>query len=221
MKETDPIDAYILSHIDEEGEYLSALYRATNIHLLRPRMASGHLQGRILKMFVEMIRPQNVLEIGTYSGYSALCMAEGLDEGAMLHTFEINDEQEDFTRPWLEQSAYADKIKFYIGDVMQLLPPMDIVFDMAFIDGNKRFYLDYYELVLSKLHRGGFILVDNTLWDGHVLDDPKENDQQTIGIKAFNDFVATDNRVEKVILPLRDGLTIIRKKINYGFNKTK
>ena len=191
MKETDPIDAYILSHIDEEGEYLSALYRATNIHLLRPRMASGHLQGRILKMFVEMIRPQNVLEIGTYSGYSALCMAEGLDEGAMLHTFEINDEQEDFTRPWLEQSAYADKIKFYIGDVMQLLPPMDIVFDMAFIDGNKR---------------------DNTLWDGHVLDDPKENDQQTIGIKAFNDFVATDNRVEKVILPLRDGLTIIRKK---------
>lgn len=212
MKETDPIDAYILSHIDEEGEYLSALYRATNIHLLRPRMASGHLQGRILKMFVEMIRPQNVLEIGTYSGYSALCMAEGLDEGAMLHTFEINDEQEDFTRPWLEQSAYADKIKFYIGDVMQLLPPMDIVFDMAFIDGNKRFYLDYYELVLSKLRRGGFILVDNTLWDGHVLDDPKENDQQTIGIKAFNDFVATDNRVEKVILPLRDGLTIIRKK---------
>ena len=212
MKETDPIDAYILSHIDEEGEYLSALYRATNIHLLRPRMASGHLQGRILKMFVEMIRPQNVLEIGTYSGYSALCMAEGLDEGAMLHTFEINDEQEDFTRPWLEQSAYADKIKFYIGDVMQLLPPMDIVFDMAFIDGNKRFYLDYYELVLSKLRRGGFILVDNTLWDGHVLDDSKENDQQTIGIKAFNDFVATDNRVEKVILPLRDGLTIIRKK---------
>ena len=151
MKETDPIDAYILNHIDEEGEYLTALYRATNIHLLRPRMASGHLQGRILKMFVEMIRPKNILEIGTYSGYSALCMAEGLEDGGMLHTFEINDEQEDFTRPWLEQSAYADKIRFYIGDVMQLLPSMDIVFDMAFIDGNKRFYLDYYELVLNKL----------------------------------------------------------------------
>lgn len=212
MKETDPIDAYILNHIDEEGEYLTALYRATNIHLLRPRMASGHLQGRILKMFVEMIRPENILEIGTYSGYSALCMAEGLEDGGMLHTFEINDEQEDFTRPWLEQSAYADKIRFYIGDVMQLLPSMDIVFDMAFIDGNKRFYLDYYELVLNKLRKGGFILADNTLWDGHVLDDPKQSDQQTIGIKAFNDFVATDKRVEKVILPLRDGLTIIRKK---------
>lgn len=212
MKETDPIDAYILNHIDEEGEYLTALYRATNIHLLRPRMASGHLQGRILKMFVEMIRPKNILEIGTYSGYSALCMAEGLEDGGMLHTFEINDEQEDFTRPWLEQSAYADKIRFYIGDVMQLLPSMDIVFDMAFIDGNKRFYMDYYELVLNKLRKGGFILADNTLWDGHVLDDPKQSDQQTIGIKAFNDFVATDKRVEKVILPLRDGLTIIRKK---------
>lgn len=212
MKETDPIDAYILNHIDEEGEYLTALYRATNIHLLRPRMASGHLQGRILKMFVEMIRPKNILEIGTYSGYSALCMAEGLEDGGMLHTFEINDEQEDFTRPWLEQSAYADKIRFYIGDVMQLLPSMDIVFDMALIDGNKRFYLDYYELVLNKLRKGGFILADNTLWDGHVLDDPKQSDQQTIGIKAFNDFVATDKRVEKVILPLRDGLTIIRKK---------
>ena len=212
MKETDPIDAYILNHIDEEGEYLTALYRATNIHLLRPRMASGHLQGRILKMFVEMIRPKNILEIGTYSRYSALCMAEGLENGGMLHTFEINDEQEDFTRPWLEQSAYADKIRFYIGDVMQLLPSMDIVFDMAFIDGNKRFYLDYYELVLNKLRKGGFILADNTLWDGHVLDDPKQSDQQTIGIKAFNDFVATDKRVEKVILPLRDGLTIIRKK---------
>ncbi|MBR1720417.1 MAG: class I SAM-dependent methyltransferase [Phocaeicola sp.] len=212
MKETDPIDAYILNHIDEEGEYLTALYRATNIHLLRPRMASGHLQGRILKMFVEMIRPKNILEIGTYSGYSALCMAEGLEDGGMLHTFEINDEQEDFTRPWLEQSAYADKIRFYIGNVMQLLPSMDIVFDMAFIDGNKRFYLDYYELVLNKLRKGGFILADNTLWDGHVLDDPKQSDQQTIGIKAFNDFVATDKRVEKVILPLRDGLTIIRKK---------
>ena len=159
-----------------------------------------------------MIRPKNILEIGTYSGYSALCMAEGLKDGGMLHTFEINDEQEDFTRPWLEQSAYADKIRFYIGDVMQLLPSMDIVFDMAFIDGNKRFYLDYYELVLNKLRKGGFILADNTLWDGHVLDDPKQSDQQTIGIKAFNDFVATDKRVEKVILPLRDGLTIIRKK---------
>lgn len=212
VKETDLLDKYILSHIDKEGEYLNALYRATNLKLLRPRMVSGHLQGRILKMFVEMIHPSQVLEIGTYSGYSTLCMAEGLDEGAIIHTFEINEEQEDFTRPWFEHSDYADKIHFYIGDVLKLLPEMDITFDMAFVDGNKRNYLEYYELVLSKLQKGGFIFADNTLWDGHVLEVPKNNDQQTMGIKRFNDFVAADERVEKVILPLRDGLTIIHKK---------
>ncbi|RHP65637.1 O-methyltransferase [Bacteroides sp. OF04-15BH] len=213
MKETDLLDEYILNHIDPEGTYLKALYRATHVHLLRPRMASGHLQGRMLKMFVRMIRPKQVLEIGTYSGYSALCLAEGLPEGSMLHTFEINDEQEDFTRPWLEGSDYADKIRFYIGDALKLLPDMDIVFDLAFIDGDKRRYLDYYELVLSKLSPGGYILADNTLWDGHVLEEqPHANDLQTKGIMHFNDFVAADERVEKVILPMRDGLTIIRKK---------
>lgn len=213
MLQTDALDDYILQHIDPEGEYLHALYRATHLKLLRPRMASGHLQGRILKMLVRMIRPAQVLEIGTYSGYSALCMAEGLSEGAMLHTFEINDEQEDFTRPWLENSPYADKIRFYIGDVLDLLPSMDIKFDMAFIDGDKRRYKDYYELVLSKLNAGGYILADNTLWDGHVLEETtKHTDLQTLGIKEFNDFVAADERVEKVILPLRDGLTLIRKK---------
>ncbi|MBQ1973234.1 MAG: class I SAM-dependent methyltransferase [Paraprevotella sp.] len=213
MLQTDALDDYILRHIDSEGEYLHALYRATHLKLLRPRMASGHLQGRILKMLVRMIRPSQVLEIGTYSGYSALCMAEGLPEGAMLHTFEINDEQEDFTRPWLENSPYADKICFYIGDVLDLLPSMDIKFDMAFIDGDKRRYKDYYELVLSKLNTGGYILADNTLWDGHVLEETtKHTDLQTLGIKEFNDLVAVDERVEKVILPLRDGLTLIRKK---------
>lgn len=213
MKETVDLDNYILQHIDEEGQYLKDLYRATHVKLLRPRMASGHLQGRILKMLVRMIRPRQVLEIGTYSGYSALCIAEGLDEGAMLHTFEINDEQEDFTRPWLERSEYADKICFYIGDAMTLVPTMDIVFDLAFMDGNKRFYVDYYEMILKKMAPGGFILADNTLWDGHVLEkETPSADTQTIGIKKFNDLVATDNRVEKVILPIRDGLTIIRKK---------
>ena len=213
MKETDALDAYILQHIDEETEYLKALYRATHVKLLRPRMASGHLQGRMLKMFVQMIRPTQGLEIGTYSGYSALCMAEGLEEGAMLHTFEINDEQEDFTRPWLEKSPYADKIKFYIGDALEMVPTMDITFDLVFMDGNKRFYLEYYEMVLKKMNAGGYIIADNTLWDGHVLEEhPHHTDTQTIGIKAFNDFVAADSRVEKVILPLRDGLTIIRKK---------
>jgi predicted O-methyltransferase YrrM len=211
MKETDALDDYILHHIDEEGPYLQALYRDTHLRLLYPRMASGHLQGRLLKMLVKMIRPRTVLEIGTYSGYSALSMAEGLDEGAMLHTFEINDEQEEFTRPWLEGSPYADKIRFYIGDALQLLPPMGLTFDLAFIDADKRLYREYYEMVLPMLRPGGFILADNTLWDGHVLEPTRPADKQTASIKAFNDFVATDPRVERVILPLRDGLTMIRK----------
>lgn len=208
----ESLDQYILEHIDEESDYLKALYRDTHVKLLRPRMASGHLQGRMLKMFVRMIRPKQILEIGTYSGYSALCLAEGLEDGGMLHTFEINDEQEDFTRPWLENSAYADKIKFYIGDALQLVPQMDIQFDLAFVDGDKRKYIEYYEMVLKKLSPGGYIIADNTLWDGHVLEEPHSNDYQTIGIKKFNDLIANDERVEKVILPLRDGLTIIRKK---------
>lgn len=212
MNQTEGIEEYILNHIDEESEYLKQLYRDTHVKLLRPRMASGHLQGRILKMFVQMIKPKNILEVGTYSGYSALCLAEGLPEGGMLHTFEINDEQEDFTRPWLENSPYADKIKFYIGDAIELLPPMDIMFDLAFIDGDKRNYIKCYEVVMSKLSNGGYIIADNTLWDGHVLEEPHPTDLQTIGIKAFNDYVAKDDRVEKVIIPLRDGLTIIRKK---------
>ncbi len=213
MKETEAVDEYILGHIDPEGEYLRSLYRATHVKLLRPRMASGHLQGRMLKMFVRMIRPKQVLEIGTYSGYSALCMAEGLEEGAILHTFEINDEQEDFTRPWIEGSPYADKIRLYIGDALEMVPKMDIVFDMAFVDGNKRHYAEYYEMILQKMNSGGYIIADNTLWDGHVLEKERSHtDAQTAGIKKFNDLVAADPRVEKVILPLRDGLTIIRKK---------
>lgn len=212
MKPSPSIEEYMLQHIDEESEYLKRLYRDTHVKLLRPRMASGHLQGRVLKMFVEMIQPQKIVEIGTYSGYSALCLAEGLQEGGKLYTFEINDEIEDFTRPWLEQSPYADKIEFIIGDALQLIPQLNITFDMAFIDGNKRNYQEYYELMLVYLRQGGFMLVDNTLWDGHVIEDVKKSDRQTQGILAFNKLVAEDNRVEKVILPLRDGLTIIRKK---------
>lgn len=212
MLNSDVLEEYILRHIDEEDDYLKALYRDTHVKLLRPRMASGHLQGRMLKMFVRMIRPKQILEIGTYSGYSALCMAEGLDEGSVLHTFEINDEQEDFTRPWLEQSPYVDKIKFYIGDALERVPQLGITFDLVFVDGDKRKYIEYYEMSLAHLSPGGYIIADNTLWDGHVTETPNPNDAQTIGIQAFNEFVAKDNRVEKVILPLRDGLTIIRKK---------
>ena len=205
------IDEYILQHIDDEGDYLKALYRDTHVKLLYPRMASGHLQGRMLKMFVRMIRPRQVLEIGTYSGYSALCIAEGLPEGGMLHTFEINDEQEDFTRPWLENSDYADKIRFYIGDALELVPQLDLTFDLAFIDGDKRKYIEYYEMVLARLSDGGYIIADNTLWDGHVIDPAYDRDAQTRGIRAFNDLVRDDERVEKVILPLRDGHSLIRK----------
>ncbi len=206
------LEEYILAHIDPEGDYLHELYRHTHLELLYPRMASGHLQGRILKMLTEMVQPKQVLEIGTYSGYSALCIAEGLPADGHLYTIEINDEQEHFTRPWLERSAYADKITMLIGDAMQLVPELGVTFDMAFIDADKRHYTDYYELVLKVLRPGGYILADNTLWDGHVVEEHvKESDQQTQGIMHFNDLVAADRRVEKVILPLRDGLTIIRK----------
>lgn len=205
------LDDYILKHIDPEGDYLYRLWRATNVHLLRGRMASGHLQGRLLKMIVSMIRPKNILEVGTFSGYSAICMAEGLPEGGRLYTYEINDEMEDFTRPWIEGSAVSDKIEFIIGDANVEAPKLGIEFDMAFIDGDKRTYLETYETVLRLLRHGGFILADNTLWDGHVLEIPKPADRQTQGIEDFNDYIARDKRVERVILPLRDGLTIIRK----------
>jgi len=206
------LEQYVLTHIDEEGDYLYRLWRATNINLLRPRMASGHLQGRMLKMFVEMICPKNILEIGTFTGYSAICMAEGLKDDGLLYTFEINDEQEDFTRPWIEKSTVAERIKFIIGDAMKLVPKMNMTFDMVFIDGDKRKYTDYFDMVIKQTREGGFILADNTLWDGHVIDPAYDRDQQTIGIRAFNDMIACDNRVEKVILPIRDGLTIIIKK---------
>ena len=206
------LEKYVLEHIDAEGDYLYRLYRATNIELLHGRMASGHLQGRLLKMLAEMVRPKNILEVGTFSGYSAISMAEGLEEGAKLYTFEINDEQEDFTRPWIEGSDVADKIEFIIGDAITEAPRLGVTFDMAFIDGDKRTYIETYEMALGVMRPGGFIIADNTLWDGHVVDPEYDRDQQTIGIRHFNDYIANDNRVEKVILPVRDGLTIIRVK---------
>jgi len=206
------LDEYILRHIEPEPDYLYRLWRATNIHTIHGRMASGHLQGRLLKMIVKMIRPQNILEIGTFSGYSAISLAEGLEENGKLYTFEINDEMEDFTRPWIEGSTVANKINFIIGDALIEAPKLKIEFDLAFMDGDKRTYRDCYEMVMSILKPGGFILADNTLWDGHVVDHAYDKDQQTRGIETFNDYIAHDQRVEQVILPLRDGLTLIRKK---------
>ena len=211
MSLTTPLDQYIADHSSPEGEYLYRLFRATHVEILAPQMASGHIQGRLLKFLVKMIRPKRILEIGTFTGYSALCMAEGLDEGCKLYTFEVEDELEDFTRKWIDGSGYADKIEFIIGNALEIVPTLGEKFDLVFMDGNKREYLNYYELAMKYLNDGGWILADNTLWDGHVIE-PERQDAQTNGVRAFNDFIRNDERVEVVILPLRDGLTIIRKK---------
>ncbi len=206
------IEAYILAHSEPEGDYLHRLWRATHLHTLHGRMASGALQGRILKMFVQMLRPKRILEVGTFAGYSAICMAEGLEADGHLWTFDIDDEMEDFTRQWIDQSPVADKITFQIGDANELAPALGIDFDLIFLDGDKRTYCATYERLFPLLRTGGFILADNTLWDGHVIEAAYDNDHQTQGIRAFNDLIQADPRVENVILPLRDGLTLIRKK---------
>ena len=208
----DPLlEAYITEMITPEDDYLHRLYRATQTKLLRPRMASGHWQGTLLRLLTKLLRPKRVLEIGTYTGYSALSIAAGMEADGLIRTYEINDEQEDFTRPWLESAPYPPRIELIIGDVLDLLPKENEVYDMAFIDGNKRDYCTYYDLVLPRLRSGGLLLADNTLWDGHVIDPAYDNDPQTKGIREFNRRVAHDERVETVILPLRDGLTLIRK----------
>ena len=216
MLSSPSIGEYILAHIGEEHPYLHQLWRESHIHLVHGHMVSGHLQGKLLRMLVHMIQPSLVLEIGTYTGYSALSMASALPHGARIITYEINDELEDFTRPRIEKSPWADRVDFRIADVLVDLPAeMDKAtrrLDMVFLDGNKRQYVEYYELSLKYLCPGGFILADNTLWDGHVVDAAYDHDAQTLGVRRFNDLVAADSRVEKVILPLRDGLTLIRKK---------
>jgi len=204
------LDQYILSHIDPEGDYLHALWRDTQLRLSYGQMASGHLQGRVLKMLVEMAKPLKVLELGTFSGYSTLCMAEGMPPDAELHTFEVFDENEDFLRQWIGGSPYRDRIHLHIGDALQLVPKMDGQWDFAYIDADKREYVAYYEMLLPRMRPGGYIVADNTLWYGRVIEEPRESDLQTRGVQAFNELVAADTRVEKVILPLRDGLTVIR-----------
>ena len=206
------LEEYISRHIEEEGELLSSLYRDTNIHLLNPRMASGHIQGRLLKMLTRMIAPLTVLEIGTFSGYSALCIAEGLPEGAVLHTVECNDELEDFIRKWTERSDCSDKIRLHIGNALEIVPNMGLMYDMVFIDGEKREYPDYYNMVMEYVRPGGFIIVDNTLWDGHVADPEYDRDAQTLAIRRMNDIAAADERVEVAMIPLRDGVSLIMKK---------
>lgn len=207
------IEEYILSHIDAEPEVLKKIDRDAHMKLLQGNMTSGHLQGRFLKMITQMIRPKRVLEIGTFVGYSALCFAEGLVEGSELHTIEIDDELEDRIRNNFAQSEHGNKIILHIGDALDILSGFpDESFDLAFLDADKEDYCLHYEDTLPKIRKGGFILVDNTLWYGKVIEEVKSNDWATRAILDFNRKLADDDRVEKVILPLRDGLTLIRKK---------
>lgn len=212
LDKDEAIESYILSRIDEESELLKQLNRDAHVNLLKPRMLSGHLQGRMLKMFCRMMNPKYILEIGTYTAYATLCLAEGVDDDAEIHTIEVNDELEDFILKHLHKSKLKDKIHLHIGDAMEIIPQIDRTFDLVFIDANKRHYIEYYNLIFDKVRPGGLIIADNTLWDGHVLETPKASDKQTIGIQQFNDMIAKDDRVEKVILPIRDGLTLIWKK---------
>lgn len=207
------IEDYILEHSDAEPPMLARLNRDAHVKLLRPRMIAGPLQGRVLKMFCRMLRPKRILEIGTYTGYATFCMAEGIDEDAVIHTVEINDEMEPFFRSYFEQSPDKEKIRPHWGDIREVLPTLDDTFDMVYIDADKRDYCMYYDMVFPLVRSGGLILADNTLWSGKVVEEGTTSfDTQTQGILAFNAKIKVDERVEKVILPLRDGLTLIWKK---------
>ena len=203
------LEDYILAHSDAEPEELMRLNRDVNLQLLYPRMCSGHLQGRILTMLTSMIAPRNALELGTYAGYSAVCIAEGLPPEAHLDTVEIEEELEDFILRHLRRSPLADRITLHIGEAEKIVPALGKKFDMVYMDANKRTYCETYRMILPLMNPGGFILADNTLWDGKVTDSGAD-DPQTDGIRRYNDMVARDDRVTRVILPLRDGLTLIR-----------
>lgn len=209
---TPELSDYIDRHIDAEPAHLHALERATNLRLINGRMCSGHLQGRLLKMLTQMIAPRRVLELGTFSGYSALCIAEGLADDARLDTVEADDELEDFILEAFSRSEHGHKIRLHISDALAFVRECRAEsYDMVFMDADKRQYPAYYEAVLPLVRPGGYILADNTLWDGHVVEADHADDPQTRAIMQFNDIVAADPGVEKVILPLRDGLTLIRK----------
>lgn len=201
---------YILGHMDPEPEELHQLERRTNIRLINGRMCSGHLQGRMLAMLVSMIKPRRVLELGTFTGYSALCLAETLSEGGEVHTVELDDEMEEELTELFATSPGGDRITLHIGDALEVIPTLHEDWDLVYIDANKRDYIAYLDLLLPSLHPGAFIIADNTLWDGKVYDTVTNHDAQTLGLDAFNTYVASHPRLSSVILPLRDGLTLIR-----------
>ena len=205
------IENYSLSHTSEENDLLKDLNRQTHVQVLQPRMLSGHLQGRILSMFSHMIRPSRVLEIGTYTGYSALCIAEGISENGKIITIDSNKELEPFTRTYFSKSKFNDKIEFIVGNALNVIPQLEETWDLIFIDADKENYLNYYELVLKNVRKGGFIIADNVLWSGKVTQEISSNDNETYGIVEFNKKVNEDSRVENVLVPVRDGLMVLRK----------
>ncbi len=205
------LEEYISYHSSPENDVLDAITRDTHVHILNPHMLSGHVQGRVLSMMSHMIRPKRILELGTFTGYSALCLAEGLAEGGKLVTIEHNDELEETIRRNFARSPLGERIELRIGDCKSVIGDLEGPFELVFMDADKREYCAYLELVYPLVPVGGFILADNTLWDGHVIDPAYDKDKQTLGLRAFNDQLKEDDRFEQVILPLRDGLTIIHK----------
>ena len=211
MKNSFLLDQYIINHISPEEDYLQELDRETNLTVMGARMLSGHLQGQILSMISSMVKPRYILEIGTFTGYSALCLAKGLTEGGKLHTIEIDDELESMAQKYFLKSGMADRIVHHIGDARIIIPSLNQSFDLIFIDADKRDYCDYYHLVFDLMPLGGFLLADNILWSGKVVDPLAAHEDQTRGILAFNDLVQNDSRVQNVIFPVRDGIMLVQK----------
>ncbi|MDR2127021.1 MAG: O-methyltransferase [Prevotellaceae bacterium] len=208
------IEQYIAAHTSAEDELLHEIYRKTNLSVIQTRMISGHVQGKILEFFSKMIKPKTILEIGTFTGYSALCMAKGLLPDGELHSIDINDEILETAKHMIAKSPYANKIYLHAGDAKDVIPALNKKFDIVFIDGDKRNYADNYNTVFGMVNIGGFIFADNVLWNGKVVETVKHNDRQTAGIVEFNDLVQNDSRVENVLLNLRDGMMIVRKLKN-------
>ena len=207
----DSIQKYSEAHTSAEPDLLVRLNRETYVKMLYPRMISGHHQGRFLSMISKMINPRRILEIGTFTGYSAICLAEGLRPGGRLDTIDINDENEDLLRQYFREAGISDQVDLHFGDAMSIIPALDYTWDLVFIDADKENYVHYFEMVIGKIPSGGIILVDNVLWSGKVLD-IGDNDKESEGIRAFNDLVQKDSRVDHVLLTLRDGLMMLRKK---------
>ena len=211
MQSDKALQEYTENHTQAEGEVLKELSRQTHLKVLRPRMLSEHIQGSILTMLSQMIKPKCILELGTYTGYSAICMAKGLQLGGKLHTIDINDELEGFASPFFKKAGFENEIITYFGNALEIIPQLDKEFDLVFIDADKREYLEYYKILFTKVKKGGYIIADNIFWDGNILKPNDQHDAYTKGIVKFNTFVHNDERVENVIFPIRDGLMILRK----------